>query len=357
MEKEKPHLPQLLTACRSQVASHMEVYFREKKQQADDTLEQKAVERLSDMAGGGKMLRGALVIIGYSLSGRPVTDNVLDVAVGMEITHTSLLIHDDIMDNDPGRRGKMAMHRQYANDGDKEQAIDTGHYGVSQAISVGIIASFMGQECLIRAAQGSSDQQTLLLSFVQEMIQVGYGQMHDVRYGQTKTEPSDREILKMYRDKTAGYSFALPLMLGGRLAGASEETLSFLKAFGEETGIAYQIRDDELGVFGDEKTLGKPVGSDIRENKKTLLRAKLFAAAQEKEIARLKEIYGSDTLSQEDVDYVRSLHEKHHIQEAVNAVREGHEESARQLVDASLLSPAERKLFLEILDFATGRMK
>ena len=349
---KKPQLPALLTDFRANLVNHLRSYFDLQKQQASMPLVRVALERLSDMAGGGKMLRGVLVMIGFDLSDKKQTEYVRDAALAMELTHTALLIHDDIMDRDEMRRRGAAMHMQYAEDENSSL-----HYGESQAISVGDIALFMGMERLSKAVSGNEKSDQITALFANELMQVGYGQMHDVLYSQTDMEPTESDILDVYRTKTARYSFALPLLIGGMLAGLPWETLRFLADFGEATGVAFQIRDDELGIFGDEKTIGKPVGSDIRENKKTLLRSRLFAAATADELAKLKDIYGNETLSDDEIQYVRRLHEKYGVQESVGKLCSEYKNRTQKLIAKSPLDDTQQALFGEILDFTVGRTK
>jgi geranylgeranyl diphosphate synthase type I len=224
----------------------------------------------------------------------------------MEIFQSSFLIHDDIMDRDQTRRGKPAMHAQYAGLASAEGLHDHNHLGEALGICAGDLALFIAFDILSRAAAEPEVKARLLSCFCRELEYVGLAQMADVWQGAGSRGAAIEDILALYRYKTGRYTFSLPFAAGLILAGQDQECVKRFVLLGEKMGILFQIKDDELGLWAEEKELGKPIGSDIAENKKTLHRELLFARADEETRERLAAIFGNDALTREDVDFVRS---------------------------------------------------
>jgi geranylgeranyl diphosphate synthase type I len=145
------------------------------------------------------------------------------------------------------------------------------------------------------------------------MTQVGFAQMQDVagiHYGSKKME----DILQLYRYKTGRYTFSLPLKLGAVLGGVDRALIEKLEYFGQELGTAFQIHDDYLGIFGNEKKLGKNISSDIRERKMTLLLFLLMKAIKDpKEKKVLHEYIATETVSAEMITQIKELMKQHKV--------------------------------------------
>ena len=259
--------------------------------------------RLDSYAQAGKMIRGILVRLGYELCAAEMpdaaTDRVLDRAgAAMEFLQAGLLIHDDIMDRDTLRRGSTTVHAQYEQDAAATQAADPTHHGLSLGVCAGDMAFFLGFHTLAALPVPPALQELArrVAAFAaQELCWVGVAQMQDVRNGAggIGSDPDPAQILRVYRYKTGRYTFSLPLAVGAMLADAGPMQIEALDQAGENLGVVFQLKDDELGIFGDAAQSGKRADSDIREDKKTLLRHFLFAAADEALRARLGGIFGS----------------------------------------------------------------
>jgi geranylgeranyl diphosphate synthase type I len=268
------------------------------------------LRRLKEYVVRGKLLRGALVFLGYEAARGPqfsepdpkAERRCLAAAAAMELTQSFLLIHDDIMDKDDVRRGVPSLHRQYRELARERGVEDADHLGVSLGICVGDVGVFLAMELLAQA------DPALLGTYARELNLVGLAQMDDVFFGQAPEEPTVDRIIQVYRFKTGRYTFSLPLVLGAALAGADTRTQEALARFGEELGVVFQIKDDEIGLFGEEEHIGKPAGSDISANKKTVFRQLLIAADAPAETMAL---FGRPSLSKEQVETVRrSVHDK-----------------------------------------------
>jgi geranylgeranyl diphosphate synthase type I len=177
--------------------------------------------------------------------------------------------------------------------------------------------------------------------------------MEDIWYGSAGGVPSEKVILSLYARKTGRYSCSLPLMAGAALAGAAESELEELSRLGEAMGVLFQIRDDELGVFGDEADLGKPVGSDVREGKKTIFVRALLDALPPEEASRALSFFGSP--DPDSVGRVRALMEESGARARVRALADGIGAEARGMIGALRLPDEPRAALESLLAFIMER--
>jgi geranylgeranyl diphosphate synthase type I len=266
------------------------------------------------------MIRGILVRLGYELCAAEgpdaAMDRVLDRAgAAMEFLQAGLLIHDDIMDRDTLRRGSTTVHTQYERDAAAAQAADPVHHGESLGVCAGDVAFFLGFHELasLPVPPALQERAREVAAFsAQELCWVGVAQMQDVRSGAggIGSNPDPAQILRVYRYKTGRYTFSLPLVIGARLAGGSQAHVEALDQAGENLGVVFQLKDDELGIFGDAAQSGKRADSDIREDKKTLLRHFLFEAADAQLRTKLEAVFGSREPGEEGLEFVRAAMER-----------------------------------------------
>ncbi|MEI6326834.1 MAG: polyprenyl synthetase family protein [Candidatus Roizmanbacteria bacterium] len=252
------------------------------------------------LSKGGKRLRGALMKLGYEMMGGIETQKILRASISTEILHTSLLIHDDIMDRDIKRRGMVTMHEHYR---DKYANLtnDGPHVGLATAISGGDIGIF-----LAFLALGESDLQP---QYVQRAVQImgnygaltGYGQALDL-FHMYDTEGTIEMTLKVHKYKTAYYTGVMPLLIGAVLAGQTNtKVLQILTSFGEAFGWAFQIQDDILGTFGDPKKTGKSDNSDIIEGKRTVLLLEFLQKADATQRSLANKVVGNPRATDADI--------------------------------------------------------
>ena len=277
-------------------------------------------QRLETYARAGKMIRGILVRLGYELCVPEAPDadmgRVLERAgAAMEFLQAGLLIHDDIMDRDTLRRGNTTVHAQYEQDAAAAQAADPAHHGLSLGVCAGDVAFFLGFHVLaaLPVPPARQERARRVAAFAaRELCWVGVAQMQDVSSGAggIGTDPDPAQILRVYRYKTGRYTFSLPLVIGAMLADAGPPAVEALDKAGENLGVVFQLKDDELGIFGDSARSGKRADSDIREDKKTLLRHFLFSAADPGLRARLAAVFGSRETGEADLRLVREALER-----------------------------------------------
>jgi geranylgeranyl diphosphate synthase, type II len=258
---------------------------------------------LRKASSGGKRFRPRMVMTSYAMLGGDDLRAAASVAAAYELLHTALVVHDDVIDRDWYRRGVPNVAGSF-----RDQATTGGvplplaeHHGRSAAVIAGDLALSSAPR-LIEASGVDGERRSRLLSIFDEAVFASAaGEMSDVDLA-LGVVPSVDEIIAMERAKTSVYSFEAPLQSGAVLADASEPVIGALGAFGREIGIAYQIVDDVLGVFGDETATGKTVSGDLREGKRTILVA--HAATTDQWFA-IEPFLGRDDLTDDQLAHLR----------------------------------------------------
>ncbi len=235
---------------------------------------------------GGKRLRPEFLWCGWTAAGGPpdvgaaddgATDAVLTVGAALELIQACALIHDDIIDRSERRRGGPSMHRGVAKQhADAGLAGDSEHFGVSAALLLGDMALAWADDLFTAGAQSLGAVDRALPIWRAMRTEVLSGQLLDLLVTASTTADPERQAadaMRVNRFKTAAYTVERPLHLGAALAGAAPATVAALRRYGADIGIAFQLRDDLLGVFGDPSVTGKPAGDDLLEGKRTLLLA------------------------------------------------------------------------------------
>ncbi len=249
---------------------------------------------------GGKRLRGALIILGYELAGNEYTDEILKASAAIEIFQTAILAHDDIIDQSPLRRGKPTIYK----------ALGQDHYAISQTICLGDMGFFLGVQLIAESDFPADRKNKALAVFSKMVINTGLGEMLDVELPRLPRNKTEDAVLAIHKLKTAYYTIIYPLTIGGILGGASEELIQKFEHFGNDLGIAFQIQDDILGVFGSEKELGKSVTSDIEEGKNTLLITQALKNANPEQEKILDQYYGKGKVGEEELAKIRTVFEQ-----------------------------------------------
>ena len=256
---------------------------------------------LEFVANGGKRLRPAFVLTAFGGAGGSAADPlVVDAAAAVELVHTFALVHDDVMDGSPTRRGAPALHRRFADRHERETwRGESRRYGEGLAILAGDFA-LVYADVLMRGAPAVARR-----VFDELRIELCVGQSLDLMAtAQATTDGAVARRIAVY--KSGKYTVERPLHLGAALAGRLDEMAESLSAVGLPLGRAFQLRDDVLGAFGETENLGKPVGDDLREGKAT----PLLALAYERAGAADREVLGrigSPELDGETVTAVRRV--------------------------------------------------
>ncbi len=234
-----------------------------------------------------KRLRASFVHYGYTLSGKQPGDRVQQAAIGVELVHAALLMHDDFMDLDDRRRKGPTSHKYF-----QEKLKGSEHFGHSMAISLGDALLCIGFEL-------TQSQQML-----RGIANTAFGQAYDVSL-ETLSEATEDDVITLHKAKTAIYTYENPLFIGAELAGLSKEVLAILHDYSMDGGVAFQLRDDVLGVFGDPEETGKSANSDLLQGKVTLLILYVLQHGSSEQIAAVKKIWGKKTADSRDIDLAK----------------------------------------------------
>ena len=246
---------------------------------------------------GGKRLRPILTLMTCDLFGGD-SKKALDAALAIEVFHNFTLIHDDIMDNAPIRRGKITVHEKW----DSNTAILSGD-------AMMIMASQLLE------TYESSLFKPLVQLFNKTALEVCEGQQYDVDF-ETRNDVTIPEYLKMITFKTS-VLVAAAMKMGALIAEADEKESVAIYNYGLNLGIAFQLQDDYLDTYGDSETFGKQIGGDIIENKKTFLYLKALEKSNSEEKLRLFELFNSNINSEDKIREVKSVFTKNLIPEIV----------------------------------------
>ncbi|MDD3498211.1 MAG: polyprenyl synthetase family protein [Candidatus Moranbacteria bacterium] len=269
-----------------------------------DSLEQVKKITLS----GGKRLRPALMYWGYKGVGGKREKEIIKTSVSIELIHIFLLIHDDIIDNDSKRHGVETIHKKYEKTGKFFPGIGNNakHFGNSMGIIVGDIVGAIGN----RVIYNSDFPPSLIVEALKKLqgivATVAIGEAQDV-ITEYRRKALEKEVMDIYKNKTAKYTIEGPLHLGAILGGAGGKILEEITKFSVPIGVAFQIQDDILGIFGSEKKIGKPVGSDIREGKQTILVVKALENADENRRKRLEKLLGKENITGDEIREFRKI--------------------------------------------------
>lgn len=224
---------------------------------------------------GGKRMRPLLAWWGWVSGGGATAGeqarSALQACAALELIQTCALVHDDVMDGSPTRRGRPSLHAAYTCEHRRDGLVgEPRRYGEALAVLVGDLALVWADDMLCEALAGVSEPERARAVWRDVRTEIMAGQFLDLRT-QARRERSEEAVLRVDLLKTASYSVERPLHLGAAMAGAGPAVVEALRGYGRDVGTAFQLRDDLLGVYGDSARTGKPVGEDIREGKCTLL--------------------------------------------------------------------------------------
>ena len=229
---------------------------------------------------GGKRVRPVLMLMAYNLY-KDDPQKIITQAVGLETYHNFTLLHDDLMDNADMRRGHETVHKKW----DANQAILSGDTMLLQAFE-------RVEACEVDKVKD------VFATFMQTTYEIGEGQQLDVEF-ETRTDVTEEEYIEMIRLKTS-VLLACALKIGAILAGAPKEDQENLYRFGEQIGLAFQLQDDLLDVYGDPKVFGKNIGGDITSNKKTYMLINAVNRANAKQREELTRWIDAKTFDREE---------------------------------------------------------
>lgn len=253
-------------------------------------------ESLERMARGGKKLRPRLLMGAYEALGGIDERVAVDAACAMELLHIAFVIHDDVIDKDLMRRGEMNISGRFASEamlrGTNRRVANA--WGEASSLLAGDLVLTLAHSLLARLDIDEDRRQAVLDVFDSTVFESAAGEHYDVWLSMHLEQASAQDVLAMVDQKTAAYSFQAPLVLAAVLAGTSTSLIEELTVIARQIGVIYQLRDDVLGMFGDEKSTGKSTLSDLREGKETLL---IAYARADPSWASVEPFFGKDALT------------------------------------------------------------
>ncbi|MFA9290696.1 MAG: polyprenyl synthetase family protein [Solirubrobacteraceae bacterium] len=299
---------------------------------------------LANTIDGGKRIRGALVLLGYQLSGGSNIKTALKGAIAYEIFQSAILIHDDVIDQSETRRGKKTIHFSLGNN----------HYGNSQAICLGDIGFFWAVKLLNTANLEEKIKTKSVNEFLNVMIKTGIGEMLDIETPFFNSiQKSDIDAIHFF--KTAEYSIIGPLKLGAIMANATNDILLAIEKIGKSLGLAYQLKDDVLGVFSNAESIGKSTLSDIQEKKITHLYLHALENANSEDQLTLKTIYTKNNITEKEVFLIKEIFNRSGSLKASNILIKEYIEVAKKDIEDSPIESNFKHILYTFSDFLQNR--
>jgi geranylgeranyl diphosphate synthase type I len=295
------------------------------------------IDRL--IGAGGKRLRPAFCYWGYRCAGGSDCPEIVRAASSLELLHTFAIVHDDIMDASDERRGEPTVHVRR---------------GVGFALLVGDLALVLADELFFNAGLALKSFTDAFSAYSLMRQEVIAGQHLDVLNARRK-EIGEAEARRTAVLKSGRYSIEKPLVIGGRLGGATEDLVTGLSRFGDPLGEAFQLRDDLLGVFGDRASVGKPVDSDIREGKRNVLFASASRLLSGRDRRFFLERWGAADITEAEIDRLRDLIQSSGARAAVEALLDERRRAANAALSALQLADGSRTALSDLALQATNR--
>ncbi len=314
-----------------------------------------AIRRLA--AAGGKRLRPYMVVLGSSMQAPRDTGWVLPAAAAQELLHLAMLVHDDIIDRDTIRYGIKNVSGQYDESygPDVADSLERRHFSDSAALLAGDLliaeAYTVLHQCEVKEAAILRAQ--VILS--QSIFRVVGGELLDTESAFRPIEQVNVQTIA--EQKTASYSFIGPLVMGATLAGEPASTIEQLRAFGKTLGVAFQLKDDLLGVFGDETVTGKSASTDIREGKHTHLIEQFYQLGNAEQKVAFKAVFRKSAASDGELDEARRLLIDSGAKAAVEARIQSHIEEATTILRDIPMHETARASFMYLMELTIIREK
>lgn len=341
-------------------------YNSEFKNTKDNSLVTDALNELIRMNSDGKFVRATLIALGFdSLNKEKLSEKYMPLAIAYETFQTSILIHDDIIDNAKLRRGKITIPKSYENVFDKYEKKDEefekrkNHIANSLGICIGDLGFYLASKIVINNYKNDKNFDNILDLYNKIVINTIKGEIIDVvlpfneEYKNNLTTEDD--VMEIYKLKTAWYSIIGPFCLGMGLSDASKEEMSKMEDMLLNLGIAFQIKDDILGIYGDEDEIGKSASSDISEFKQTILYT--YLSNNKDYLLELNKYYGKSNNSAEDIKKVKELFEKSGAKDyAIKKMENMFRISKEKLKEISFISENYKSIlrgFITYLDLRT----
>ena len=298
----------------------------------------------------GKRIRPFLLGLTYEIAGGEDKELIIRIGSAIELLHQYFLIHDDIVDRDDRRYGDLSLHRVF------ENKIGDSYSGISMAIIAGDYINSLVHEIIINA-DIEGDKKIEILNLLHQTIQntmVGW----QIHYFQNKIpieQASEERYLRGMELVSAKYTFETPALMGLMLQN-NQELIPDLKECARLVGMAFQIQDDVLGVFGNTDKTGKPIGSDLREGKKTLLILRAYKNANIEQKRFISDYLGKE-IDQKQLDELRDIITQTGSLTFSQDMAKSYINEAKSLLNNINVNSNKLKVLRQLADFVISREK
>jgi len=334
-----------------------EIYDRKIKTVKNSFLNDYYSELRNYFLAGGKRIRPLLCIATYNAFNAKKDEKIIIPSIGTEFLHNASLVHDDIIDKDDFRRGQPAFHfrfRQYHEKYDLKKMV-AEDFGVNMGILGGDTAFFMGLEAYLFNEFEQEINIAAIRHYEEVFKEVCDGVLIEIDMVNKKTLTMD-DYIKMISLKT-GALIEKSMLIGAIYARVEEKYKSLISTYGLNLGIIFQIIDDILGTFGDEKVTGKPTDGDIREGKKTCLLIEAYDKLSEEKKKILTDLIENPDMTDQDVQKVKTLFLEADVSNSCKNLAQYYYEEAKNSLSKleNVINQSEMEFFLDLLNFVVNR--
>ena len=321
-----------------------EILDNEIKKYEDNEFIKESIMELKRLSSSGKRVRGYLIKLGAMLFGKD-DDSYVDLAAAIEIFQTAILIHDDIIDEATKRRGMETINSKYP-----------GHIGISKAICIGDLGFFISYRIINNANISNELKEEIVKVYSKTLHNTVNGEIVDVELPlkdlNYHKEMDEKIIYDIYVNKTAWYTIIGPVLIGAASANASLEDKEKLIKMGTYLGIAFQIKDDLLGLYSNVNDIGKTL-NDIKEGKQTIIYKYAIDHATDDELKMIKKYYGNPLVTSKESNIITKLFEK-------LGARKNAEELVKEYTDKGIdiinaMNVENKNLFISFANYLLNR--
>ncbi len=323
-----------------------EILDKEIEKYGDNEFIKESLKELKRLSGSGKRVRGYLIKLGQMLFGKD-DDSYVDLAAAIEIFQTAILIHDDIIDEADKRRGMDTINAKYK-----------GHIGVAKGICIGDLGFFISYRIINNANITKELKDEIVKIYSKTLHNTVNGEIVDVELPLKSLDyhknMDEKIIYDIYVNKTAWYTIIGPILIGAASAGASSEDKEKLIKMGTNLGIAFQIKDDLLGLYSNTNKMGKTL-NDIKEGKQTIIYKYAIDNANKEELEVIKNYYGNSNVTDEESNIIIELFDK-------LGARKNAEKLVKEYTDKGIdiindMEIKNKELFISFADYLLKREK
>jgi hydroxymethylglutaryl-CoA reductase len=345
---------QWLTPKVSQIEESLQQLFSSKRRSAEHTVELlPALSALEEFTlRGGKRIRAALMLLGFEASGKEISQSAVDVSLSFELLQSAFLIQEDLIEGESLRRGAQTMHRSLMME---EESVAPG---LSRGEALALVVSDLAQSYAFDQLFSAEIQQEQKIVAAQELLScvrdVFAGKWRDLHIN--AKDASDDDVKRAYELRGGRYHAAGPLCLGAKLGGASLEVSQVLEQFGVPLGVAFQVQDEILSLFGEQRETGRSGGAELKPSRPRLLLVEALRRCEKQDARALQEIVRKKTISAEEQTTLKELLLRSGAKEAAEQRAQALMHEAKQILITSPLSATHRTLLADLADFVVNRV-